>query len=1194
VTANVAHLMSRRLEELPESTLRACERASCIGNRFDLEVAALMAGTSRAGTARDLQPALEQGLLLAEGDWQLAAVAESDEGLGAVEYRFAHDQIQAAAYDRLDPNARARLHRDLALAWQKTLDDDGRAGRLFDIVRQANAGLAVTDDAEERAAIAQLNLDAARRAVAASAFSEGLRFVEQGIGCLPSDAWKRRYPLALHLHRLGAQAGRQSANYEAMEVYSAQVIEHGRDLLDVVPIHENRLQYHVGRLEPGEAMRVGLDVLRQLGVKLPPDPGLLHVARGLIATLLRMRGRTPDDVLALPPMSGERELAAMRVLMGTISPAYIASPNLFPLIVFSMVELSLKHGNSSQSPFGWMIWGVLLNAAVGKVDEGDAMGSMSMQLMERLGASELKAKLAVSWAVVLDHWKRPLRRSLGTLEAGHVAGLESGDVEYACHNAMYWCNYALWTGEPLDTVLQRQAQYVAVIERLSSDFHGSYARVFHQFARNIVKGGDGASDLSGPVFDMESEFATFQEANNLTGMFVAWHARAALQYLFGRPQEAAASAKAARKYGDGVLGSTSLVQNTVVELLAGLDADNPTPIGGARLALAMRKLRSWAGHAPMNYGAKRSLVEAELARHRGRVADAMARYDEAIALADEAGLIADLALAAQLASRFYEGLGRGTIAGIYRLRAARAWDAWGATALRERLVESGPRAWLTSLDSSAPSGDGSWTATSTSYTSSGSVEGGRSIDFESAVRAARAISEEILLDVLLDSLMDTLLSNAGAQRGLLILDRREGLVVEAEASVDAQTVFEGRLLLTEAEASGQPAMAHSAVQYVARTGEPLLLVDASADPRFAADRHVVDAGVRSLLCLPLQRRRTVVGVVYLENNSAPGVFTTRHQELVGVLAGQAAISLRNATLYAELKQSLEDQRSLTQSYERFVPRAFLEHLDKASIVDVALGDQVQREMTVLFLDLRGFTSLSERLPPKMLFDLLNRLLSRLSPRVREAGGFVDKYIGDAIMALFPRSPKDAIQAAVAMRRELRSFNAELAAAGEPPLDFGVGIHTGSLMLGTIGEAERMESTVIADAVNIAARLEGLTKRFGAGILVERGTFERSGSDVSYRLAAKVQVKGRAGAVEVVELLAEDEPGSAAKLRTKDRYEAGLRAYFSAQFDEARAAFGAVLNDNPDDRAADELLRSLDGLSDATLPAAWSGALAAQF
>jgi adenylate cyclase len=219
------------------------------------------------------------------------------------------------------------------------------------------------------------------------------------------------------------------------------------------------------------------------------------------------------------------------------------------------------------------------------------------------------------------------------------------------------------------------------------------------------------------------------------------------------------------------------------------------------------------------------------------------------------------------------------------------------------------------------------------------------------------------------------------------------------------------------------------------------------------------------------------------------------------------------------REALERQRRMTESFARFVPMEFLKFLKRDSIVDVQLGDQVVQRMAVLFSDIRSFTAMSEKMTPQENIDFINSYLVQVSPVIRDHGGFIDKFIGDAIMALFPERPDDAVAAALDMRIALGEFNERRAAGGRDPISIGIGIHYGELMLGTVGEEGRIETTVIADAVNIASRLEGLTKKVGADIVVSRDVCDnlREPGRFAIERIGRVTVKGKQKPVEIFRL-----------------------------------------------------------------------------
>ncbi|NES20198.1 MAG: response regulator [Symploca sp. SIO3E6] len=271
-----------------------------------------------------------------------------------------------------------------------------------------------------------------------------------------------------------------------------------------------------------------------------------------------------------------------------------------------------------------------------------------------------------------------------------------------------------------------------------------------------------------------------------------------------------------------------------------------------------------------------------------------------------------------------------------------------------------------------------------------------------------------------------------------------------------------------------------------------------------------------------------------------------------------------------LELALDAESELTDAAKRFVPHEFIDFLGYKSIVDVHLGDQVQREMSIMFADIRDFATLSEKMSPKENFDFINDYLSRVGPVIRNHQGFIDKYIGDAVMALFPNHADDALQAAIAMQKQVSLYNWEREQQGERAITIGIGLHTGSLMLGTIGESERMESTVIADAVNLASRLESLTKTYGASILISGDTLLEltEVSNYYYRFLGRMHIKGKNRLVSVFEVLdAEPTKLRALKWQTKTKFEEAIVLYHQNKLNLALKIFQEVLEINHQDKAA---------------------------
>jgi len=312
-------------------------------------------------------------------------------------------------------------------------------------------------------------------------------------------------------------------------------------------------------------------------------------------------------------------------------------------------------------------------------------------------------------------------------------------------------------------------------------------------------------------------------------------------------------------------------------------------------------------------------------------------------------------------------------------------------------------------------------------------------------------------------------------------------------------------------------------------------------------------------------------------NELPVVMLTAKNQVNDLVAGLSVGAndyltkpISKNELLARLKTHLR-LSNIHIACSRFVPRQFLQLLNKESIVDVQLGDNVQKEeMSILFSDIRNFTTLSESMTPEDNFRFINAYLSRMEPAIIDNRGFIDKYMGDGIMALFGGMADDAVKAAITMLHRLRQYNQHRATSGYPPIQVGIGINTGCLMLGTVGGKNRMDSTVISDAVNLASRLERLTKQYGVSLLVSHRTLARlqTPEEYSFRFIDQVKVKGKSKAVGVFELFDGDAPLlKAGKLATKSIFEEGLLLYHQQAFKEAVQKFEECLRLNPSDTVA---------------------------
>ncbi|HOV86746.1 MAG TPA: response regulator [Syntrophobacteraceae bacterium] len=282
------------------------------------------------------------------------------------------------------------------------------------------------------------------------------------------------------------------------------------------------------------------------------------------------------------------------------------------------------------------------------------------------------------------------------------------------------------------------------------------------------------------------------------------------------------------------------------------------------------------------------------------------------------------------------------------------------------------------------------------------------------------------------------------------------------------------------------------------------------------------------------------------------------------------LEVYNESLEERVRARTAELAALNEVYERFVPREFIDLLKKSSILEVRLGDQVKQRITVMFADIHGWTGLLERMSPPDAFRFFNDYLSRVSPEIKACRGFIDQYYGDGIMALFPGPPDDAVRAAVSMQTAVFEYNRAREQDGLEPIQVGIGLHFADLMLGIIGNRDRMQGAVVGDDVNLASRIEGMTRMHGARIALSEQTLLQiqDPTRFKHRWIDKVRVKGRREPVTVYEVFEGDPPPEARlKESTRTQFEAGLRLYYGRKFSPASVQFNGVLEKNPEDLAS---------------------------
>ncbi|MBN2653165.1 MAG: adenylate/guanylate cyclase domain-containing protein [Spirochaetales bacterium] len=312
---------------------------------------------------------------------------------------------------------------------------------------------------------------------------------------------------------------------------------------------------------------------------------------------------------------------------------------------------------------------------------------------------------------------------------------------------------------------------------------------------------------------------------------------------------------------------------------------------------------------------------------------------------------------------------------------------------------------------------------------------------------------------------------------------------------------------------------------------------------------------------------TAVNDILFDNQIIKTGYYAPYGLFLFIFAQSFLLSLKFSNAFKSVEQLSENIIRLNKANSRFVPNQFLSFLQKKSIEDIHLGDNVNKNMTVLFADIRSFTKISEEMSSEEIFAFLNGLLGKISPVIRENNGFIDKYMGDAIMALFPESPDDAVNSAISMLEALDLYNIDRISSDKIPVRIGIGIHTGNLILGTIGEEQRMDGTVISDTVNLASRLEGLSKVYNVNMVVSKEVVDNLVNKEKYfcRFIGKVKVKGKSVATSIYDIYNADPVDLINKKHiVKMHFDEALKLCGEQNYEDAHEKFKKILELHPED------------------------------
>jgi PAS domain S-box-containing protein len=711
---------------------------------------------------------------------------------------------------------------------------------------------------------------------------------------LEDEDWTDRYELTFRLWLERAECEFLASHFDTAERLIEELLRRGATKLDKAAAAHLKVQLHVMKSENAQAVDSAIACLRLFGIDISAHPTPEQVQAEYEEVWRNLEGRPIEDLIHLPLMTDPELLAALRLLSDLSDSGYFTDINLSCWHPCRMMNISIRHGMCAASAHACGFLAFYLGPQLGSYADGLRFAKLGCELVEKHGFTAFRSKVYLTMGAV-SLWTQPMALSLEFMRASFRAAIETGELTFACYAKYHIVKSLLVRNDPLDVVWDESERALAFVRRAG----------FRDFADMIVTQQRFVAAMQGRT----ATFSTFSDAQFDEAAFEAqlaggrmpflvcsyWTLKLKARFLSGDYAEALSAAKQAEEVLWGQSGQIVLLDYhgyAALTVAALYDKGSPDERTAwlELLTAHQKQLSTWAENYPPTFGDKALLVSAEIERLHGRDSSAMRLYEEAIRSARTHGFLFDEGVAHEIAGRFYSSRGFDTIADAYLRNAMSCFVRVGAQGKSRQLQETHPqlRDELGSLGLATTLGT--------------TVE---QLDIGAVIKASQAISGEIVLDRLVEALMRIALQHAGAERGLLLVVRGDSLQIVAEARTDRNRVEVTlrQRAVTSADLPG------SLLQTVVRTQQNVILEDASVLNPFSADDYFRQKRARSVLCVPLVKQAKLIGALYLENNLTPYVFTPARLSVLDLLSSQAAISLENARLYAELIEENRERQT---------------------------------------------------------------------------------------------------------------------------------------------------------------------------------------------------------------------------------------------------------------------------------------------
>ena len=874
VADNVADFLTTQMSKLDEEMLSVLGVASCVGNRFDIDLISEVLSLDKIRIDALLKQAVKENLIVIVGPHR---------------FMFSHDQIQQAIYVQGAETDRNRNHLNIAKAklgkniWE--VDDHSLldiAGHLQHVVNEA-----LVDFTPEQ--LINLFYNASMKASDNIAYDRAMNYLNSAINLIQDEPWEQNYEIQLKIHNQWIRLEYLTGQYETVEKVFKIIENAVQTKADLGEAYDIRIQTLMAKQMYLEGIEVSLQALAYYGVDMPlnPNPKDHERAFGNMAALLA--DKKIKSLLDQKVMSDQNQIAIMRILSSIVPITFNMNPDLMLQSILKMVELSVVHGNSVYSAFAYSLYGLVLCDALGDIELGSQFGELSMDVSNQFDAASELGRVQYMTSAHVLHFRKPLSEVIPLVENAYIQSVENGDLTYAGFAGHGYCYLNYFGGQELDQTLMRFKTYTNALEKYGQGTPALYQTMYMETIHNLTIKENEQWILAGEYFNEHEMLATFIEQNHKTALLVLYFHKMQLAYWF---KEYDLAHEYSKKVSENLDGGAGLLlvpvyhqYASLIELARYKNLPEAEQDEAMDAVLKHQKYLDNLKQYP-SYAHRYWLVEAEKASALENYDEARKLYEKAVQLSKKHKFLNEEALCRELTSYLYNALDNKELETYYRKSAYSCYKRWGASNKASWLIKGAYR----KAESFA-------TKTIFSvHTITTNVGISSELDLHSILKFSQTIAKEIVFENLLKKMLDILIENAGAQRAVVMNFAQEGGLTIADYGTSNHFELVHKEHLEEVD------MLPMKIINTAYNGQNIVILNkVSTDPLFESDPYIKKNHVKSLMCFPIVSKGNVVGIIYLENNLSEDVFSVDRLEFLTLLSSQIAISFENAMIYSRLE-----------------------------------------------------------------------------------------------------------------------------------------------------------------------------------------------------------------------------------------------------------------------------------------------------